>query len=207
MDAVSWLLSLWWGWLSLDAANCPCVLYVSVADAVLKSSVGIFWLHASVKCLSHSWCIFVSCLLPWGDFFLSRLETFSRLWICTGYFRPPRPDVFLLQSVFSVHRAPSPQPGGVEQPGCPPERSTGWGLPWTGPVGPNGWIWRYREVNFLIGVLWFGSTDPGVSCCFCLQEGRGSHCQMCLACAELWSGHERRQPGVTCSCQEMGIAY
>lgn len=152
-------------------------------------------------------CLLPSSLRCWGDFFLSRLETFSRLWICTGYFRPPRPDVFLLQSVFSVHRAPSPQPGGVEQPGCPPERSTGWGLPWTGPVGPDGWIWRYREVNFLIGVLWFGSTDPGVSCCFCLQEGRGSHCQMCLACAELWSGHERRQPGVTCSCQEMGIAY
>lgn len=45
------------------------------------------------------------CLLPtslrcWNDFFLSRLETFYRLWIWTGCFRPLRPDVFLTQSVF-----------------------------------------------------------------------------------------------------------
>lgn len=91
----AWLLSLWWGWLSLDAANCPHVLYVSVAEAVLKSSVDIFS-QVFVSQLMYL-CLLPSSLRCWNDFFLSRLETFSRLWVWTGYFRAPRPDVFLTQ--------------------------------------------------------------------------------------------------------------
>lgn len=100
---LAWLLSLWWGWLSLDAVSCPRVLSVSTADAVPQKQC---W-HLLIACFCQ---VFVSQLiylrlLPaslrcWNDFFLNRLETFSRLWIWTGYFRPPCPDVLLTQSVF-----------------------------------------------------------------------------------------------------------
>lgn len=53
-----------WAWMQqivLVSFTCP------QQKLFLKSSVDIFWLHASVKCFSHSWCISVSSLLPWDS--------------------------------------------------------------------------------------------------------------------------------------------
>jgi len=61
-----------------------------------------------------------------------------------------------------------------------------------------------RSISHMkFGFLWLGSTDLEMSHCSCLQEGRGSCCQIPFACAELWLGCERRQPAVSCSCCKM----
>lgn len=136
----------------------------STVDVVLKGNIHIFWLHTSPSDTNVSlavgalrWCICVSCLhlqREWNGFpLLSRKVFRLQFWI--GYSIPAGPAAFSIQDVFLFTELFLSQPDRTQDLAPASPRPLRWMLAWccsafpcVDPVGPDRWIWRYREVNF-----------------------------------------------------------